>query len=77
MKNYSLVIGMTTIFLAIFMLFFVFDNLEKIADKCKETGAATGVCQHMTAFTMSMIMVLLIISGFILIISVTAYMLLA
>jgi type II secretory pathway component PulF len=77
MKNYNLVIGLAAIFISIFMLFFIFDNLEKISDNCRTKGITTGVCQNLTSFTMSMIMVLLIICGFALIISVTAYILLS
>jgi hypothetical protein len=77
MNKYSLVMGMAAIFVSIFILFFIFDNLEKLAENCKTKGITTGVCQHLTSFTMSMVMVLLIVGGFVLIISVTAYMLLS
>jgi type II secretory pathway component PulF len=77
MNKYSLVIGLVAIFISIFMLFFIFDNLEKISDNCKTKGITTGVCQNLTSFAMSMVMVLLIICGFALIVSVTAYMLLS
>jgi len=77
MNNYTIAMGMLTIFISVFMLFFVFDNLENLAEGCKSKGITTGICQYLNTFAISMVMILLIIGGFILIVSVTAYILLS
>lgn len=72
----ALMIGMVTVFVAAFMLFFIFHSLEKLMGQCKEDNPP-AVCAHMSPFAFSILVVLLLIGGFVLMISFTAYILLS
>lgn len=64
-------IGMATIFVSVFMLFFVFHSLEQLAESCKTEHMP--ICDQFTGFTHSMIVILLIISGFVITTTATMY----
>ena len=68
-------IGIATIFVSIFMLFFVFNSLEQLADSCKTDPQP--ICQQFTGFTHSMIIILLIIGGFVITVTATMYIIMS
>ena len=68
-------LALATVFVAVFTLFFIFHNLELLAEKCDTESAS--VCEQFTGFTHSMIVVLLIIGGFVITVSATVYLLLS
>jgi len=70
-------IGLATIFVAAFALFFIFHSLEQLALQCKTGAQPTPICDKMNGFTISMLIVLLIIGGFVMTITGTAYVLLS
>jgi len=67
-------VGLITIFISVFTLFFLFDSIQKLADRCK-AGETLPVCQQLNSFTLSMLVILLIIGGFVITITATAYIL--
>ncbi|MEM5773215.1 MAG: hypothetical protein QXL86_03275 [Candidatus Aenigmatarchaeota archaeon] len=69
--------GLLTVFVATFMLFYIFDNINKLAEKCKTETPKSFVCEQFSGFTLSMLVILLIIGGFIFMILTTAYILLS
>lgn len=71
-----MLIGLVAIFIAVFMLFFIFDSLEKLSKKCQE-GLQTPICSQLSSFTMSMLVVLLVVSGFVIIICVSVYIMIS
>lgn len=78
MKNRQVVyVGIATVFLAVFTLFFIFDSIEKMAARCKENPDFSPVCPQLTGFTLTMIVVLLIVGGLVLTVSATAYVLIS
>ena len=70
------IIGLAVVFISVFMLFFVFDSINKLGERCKIPELRTSVCDRLTGPTQVIIIVLLIIAGFIIIIVTTAYILL-
>ena len=68
-------LAMIVVFISAFVLFFVIDRINKIAEKCKLGLEPEKICNSFTGFTMNMVIVLLIISGFILTISSTVFIL--
>jgi D-alanyl-lipoteichoic acid acyltransferase DltB (MBOAT superfamily) len=78
MKGVSKVaVGMVTVFVAVFALFWIFDTIQKFADQCKTDPSTSPVCSQLTSFTLSMILILLIVGGFVIMITATAYILLS
>ena len=70
-----IVLGLVTIFVAIAALIFVFYNIEALAERCKVEEMP--MCEHLSGFTMSMIIVLLIVGGFVITISATVFIMLS
>jgi len=70
-----IMLGLVTIFISIAALFFVFYNIEILAEKCKTED--TPLCRQLSGFTMSMIIVLLIVGGFVITISATVFIMLS
>jgi predicted PurR-regulated permease PerM len=68
-------VSMVIVFVAAFMLFFIFDSLHKISEKCKVEEM--DICEKLSGFTISMIIVLLMIGGFIGVIAAVAYILIS
>jgi hypothetical protein len=78
MKGISpVVFGLVTVFVAIFTLFYVFDQIQKVADSCATDVTANALCKQFTGFTQSILIVVLIIAGFVIVITATAYILLS
>ena len=69
--------GLLTVFIATFMLFYVFDNINKLAEKCKTEEPKSFICEQFSGFTLSMLVILLIIAGFLFMILTTSYILLS
>jgi hypothetical protein len=69
-------LSLLTVFIATFTLFYIFDSLEKLANECSK-GEHLPVCESLTGFTFPMIVLLLIIGGFVIIISAVFYILLS
>jgi hypothetical protein len=69
--------GLLTVFMATFMLFYIFDNLNKLAERCKTEEPKSFICNQLTGFTLSMLIVLLVIGGFLFVILLTSYLLLS
>ena len=69
-------LSLITVFVAVFMLFFVFDSLEKMAQQC-ESESPPAFCQHLSSFGISMLVILLIVGGFIITICITSYIILS
>lgn len=72
----SVLIGLIVIFVAISALFYIFDSIGKLAEKCK-AGEPLVICQQLTGFTLSMVIILLIIGGFIIEILAVVYIILS
>ncbi|MEM5766345.1 MAG: hypothetical protein QW423_01770 [Candidatus Aenigmatarchaeota archaeon] len=73
----KIAIGLAVVFIATFMLFYIFDNMNNLAEKCKVEVPKSFVCQQFSGFTFSMLVVLLIISGFLFVILTVSYILLS
>jgi len=73
----KVIIGLGVVFISVFMLFYIFDSLQKLSEKCKVPETRTGICERLTGPTEAMIIILLIVAGFIIMIMATAYILLA
>ena len=72
----AIIIGMVTVFVAVFMLFYVFDSLNKSYTQCP-TGAEGDSCNGLNSFSFSIIVILLIVGGFVVVIAATAYILIS
>jgi hypothetical protein len=70
-----IILGLVTIFISIAALFFVFYNLEILAERCKTEESP--LCKQLSGFTMSMIVVLLMVGGFVITISATVFIMLS
>ena len=68
--------GLVTVFVAIFMLFYIFDALSNLSEQCKKVEKP-AICGQLNSFSMSMLTILLIIGGFVITICATAYILLS
>jgi len=77
MPNWYIYVGLATVFIAAFTLFFIFHSLEKISLQCKADPSHSILCNQLSGFSMSMLIVLLIIGGFVITISATAYIMMA
>ena len=77
MTNWHMYFGFATIFIAAFLLFFIFHSLEQLSLQCQADPSFSPICTQLTGFSMSMLIVLLIIGGFVLMISATAYIMLS
>lgn len=64
------------VFIATFALFYIFDSLDKISKECK-AGEPLAICSQLSGFTVSMLIILLFIGGFVLIISAVVYIMLS
>jgi hypothetical protein len=68
---------LATVFISVFMLFYIFDNINKVADSCKRGEGNLLICEQLSGFTLSMLVLLLIVGGFLFMIVTVAYLLLA
>ncbi len=69
-------IGLITVVIAVFALFYIFFTLDNIVKGCKINPSSSVLCPQLSGFTFPVIVILLIIGGFILIISAVGYILL-
>jgi len=68
-------IALIVIFVAAFMLFFIFSSIDSLAKQCGgETPPA--VCSKMTSLTFPIMIILLIVGGFVLVICITVFIIL-
>jgi hypothetical protein len=67
------ILAFLVMFFSVFGMFFIFDNLNKIAEQCQKGQINQAVCKSFTGFGMNVIIVLLIIAGFVLVISSTFF----
>jgi len=75
--NTYVYVGLATIFIAAFALFFVFHSLEQLSLQCEADLESSPLCAQLSGFSMSMIIVLLIVGGFVITITATAYIMLS
>lgn len=68
-----ILLGLLVVFIAVFVLVYIFDNLYKIKNLCDKNGV--NACKINT-FHIIILMLLLIAGGLIIVISTTAYILL-
>lgn len=68
--------SLVVVFIAVFMLFYVFDSIDKIVKSC-EAGSEAKICKEVGPgkFGVLVLLVLLIVGGLTLIVCVTAYIL--
>ncbi|MEM5815666.1 MAG: hypothetical protein QXL14_01305 [Candidatus Aenigmatarchaeota archaeon] len=67
------ILAFLIMFFSIFGLFFIVDSLNKIAENCEKNLISPSICNSFTGFGMNIVLVLLIIGGFILILSSTVF----
>jgi hypothetical protein len=67
------ILAFFVMFFSVFGMFFIFDNLNKIAEQCQMGQINQAVCKNFNGFGMNIIIVLLIMAGFILVISSTFF----
>jgi hypothetical protein len=60
-----LYLALAVVFIAAFSLFYIFDQIGKISARC-QAGEKLYICKQLSGFTLSMLIILLIISGFVL-----------
>lgn len=77
MAGWYIYVGLATAFVAVFALFFVFHSIEQLSTQCKENPSSSPLCAQLNMFSMSMLIVLLIIGGFVITITATAYILIS
>ena len=73
----KIIIGIAVILISIFMLFFIFDRMNQLGEQCQIPDQRPAICDKFTGPTEAMIFILLIISGFIIMITATGYILLS
>lgn len=69
--------GLGTIFVAAFALFFIFHNIEQLAIECKAGKQPVTFCDKLNGLSVSTLVVLLIIGGFVMALTGTAYVMLS
>jgi hypothetical protein len=77
MVNWYVYIGLATVFIATFSLLFIFHSLEQFSLQCEANQSSSPLCSQLGGFSLSMLIVLLIIGGFVITITATAYILLS
>ncbi len=77
MANWYIYIGLATIVVAAFSLFYIFHSLETFSTQCKANPEFSPICNKFNGFTASMLIILLIVGGFVVTITATAYILLS
>jgi lipopolysaccharide export LptBFGC system permease protein LptF len=70
----EIVIALTAVFISTFMLFFIFDNLQRTAELCRK-GVELEICDALFGLGVPMLVILLLSTGFFLIIMCTAFVL--
>jgi len=70
-------IGFATVFIAAFSLFFIFYGIERMLNNCKNDPEYSPVCKQLDGFTLTVLIVLLIVGAFVITITATAYIMLS
>lgn len=68
------IIAFLIVFIAVFTLFYIFDNLQKLGEKCKTE--TTEMCEKLKGLSVPVLIVLLMVGGLSLIVCSVAYILL-
>ena len=68
-----LIIGMIAVFIATFTLFFIFDSIQKLADRCQTEKLE--ICDQLRGPSLTLIIILLLIMGLVFVILVIVYIL--
>lgn len=76
MRGVVVALSILIVFIASFTLFYIFDSLNKIAERC-EAGEELEVCKLLSGFSFAMLIILLVIGGFVLIICATGYLMIS
>jgi hypothetical protein len=67
------ILAFLVLFLSVFGIFFIFDNINRIAEECQSGLLNQAICESFTGFGINVIVVLLIVGGFILVVSSTFF----
>jgi hypothetical protein len=67
----SVFIGLAVVFISVFTLLFIFDSISKLADRCKTENLE--ICKLLSGFSLAMLFILLLVSGFVMAILGTVY----
>ncbi len=76
-KQIYLYIGLITVFISAFFLFFIFNSIGNLLTNCKEDPQFSPACGQLSGFTVTVLVVFLIIGGFVVTITATSYILLS
>ena len=72
MNKLYIYLGLLTVFISAFSLFFIFNGISKMLKACEIDSEAYSTCGQLNRFSLTAIIALLVISGFIIVISVTS-----
>jgi len=67
-------IGLAVVFIAIIALLYIFDSLDRLAQKCN-TIERVDACDQLSGLTIPMLVILLMIGGFIITVGATIFLL--
>jgi len=71
MLNQVRIIALIIVFVAIFTLFYIFDNLQKISSNCQTEKS--DLCDQLNGISIPVLVVLLMVGGLSLIVCVVSY----
>lgn len=71
MLNQVRIIALIIVFVAIFTLFYIFDNLQKISSNCQTEKS--DLCDQLSGISIPVLVVLLMVGGLSLIVCVVSY----
>jgi hypothetical protein len=71
MLNQVRIIALVIVFVAVFTLFYIFDNLQKISTNCQREKS--DLCNQLSGVSIPVLVVLLMVGGLSLIICVVSY----
>lgn len=78
MKGVSkLVLGILAIILAVLGLFYVFNSLHELSKTCKIAEVKPPICAQLSTFSISLMIVLVIIGAFLILAEITVYILIS
>jgi len=72
----KIIVGVAIVFISLGMLFYIFYRISQFSEDCRIPEKRTEICDKLTGPTQIMVILLLIISGFIIMIVATGYILL-
>lgn len=71
MLNQVRIIALIIVFVAIFTLFYIFDNLQKISNRCQTEKS--DLCDQLGGVSIPVLVILLMVGGLSLIVCVVSY----